>query len=171
MQINWFSVFPLQTSLGKPCIVLLWFKRFNTHWHNVQLIDRFSLFIRNELRKALESAIVRTNYSGSRIWSQFWSCHQRFFKHLWSVWMINHHLPPWNNFLKWATIQILVISLNSLHHLDKLCSVLIIFSKGVAICLPDEQRDSPYPIFFYCMIAWHVTWPNKCVKNTYSKTL
>lgn len=36
----------------------------------------------NELRKALESAIVRTNYSGSRIWSQFWSCHQRFFKHL-----------------------------------------------------------------------------------------
>ncbi|XP_062605521.1 uncharacterized protein LOC134267315 [Saccostrea cucullata] len=36
----------------------------------------------NELKKALESAIVRTNYSGSRIWSQFWSCHQRFFKHL-----------------------------------------------------------------------------------------
>lgn len=20
---------------------------------------------------------------------------------------------------------------------------------------------------FYCMIAWHVTWPSKCVKNTY----
>lgn len=136
----------------------------------LNLLTVSGLFFRNELRKALESAIVRTNYSGSRIWSQFWSCHQRFFKHLWSVWMINHHLPSWNNFLKWATIQIPVISLNSLHHLDKLCSVLIIFSKGVAICLPDEQCESPYPIFFYCMIAWYVTWPSKYVKNTYSKT-
>lgn len=60
----------------------------------LNLLTVSRLFFRNELRKALESAIVRTNYSGSRIWSQFWSCHQRFFKHLWSVWMINHHLPP-----------------------------------------------------------------------------
>lgn len=122
----------------------------------LNLLTVSRLFFRNELRKALESAIVRTNYSGSRIWSQFWSCHQRFFKHLWSVWMINHHLPPWNNFLKWATIQIPVISLNSFHHLDKLCSVLIIFSKGVAICLPDEQWDSPYPIFLLhdCMTCY-----------------
>lgn len=66
----------------------------------LNLLTVSHLFFRNELRKALESAIVRTNYSGSRIWSQFWSCHQRFFKHLWSVWMINHHLPPWKLFFE-----------------------------------------------------------------------
>ncbi|XP_072033726.1 uncharacterized protein [Amphiura filiformis] len=36
----------------------------------------------NELRKALESAIERTNTSSSRVWSSFWGCHQRFFKQL-----------------------------------------------------------------------------------------
>ncbi|KAL5003970.1 hypothetical protein ScPMuIL_017426 [Solemya velum] len=36
----------------------------------------------NELRKALESAVVRTNCTNNRIWSQFWSSHQRFFKQM-----------------------------------------------------------------------------------------
>ncbi|KAH3812323.1 hypothetical protein DPMN_140752 [Dreissena polymorpha] len=36
----------------------------------------------NELRKALESAVVRTASSNTRVWQQFWSCHQRFFKQL-----------------------------------------------------------------------------------------
>ncbi|XP_052821363.1 protein strawberry notch homolog 1-like [Mya arenaria] len=35
-----------------------------------------------ELRKALESALVRTGSSNQRVWQQFWSCHQRFFKQL-----------------------------------------------------------------------------------------
>jgi len=38
---------------------------------------------RSELRKALESAVNRCASVGNRIWSQFWSCHQRFFKQLW----------------------------------------------------------------------------------------
>ena len=36
----------------------------------------------NELRKALESASIRTTNNNGRIWQQFWSCHQRFFKQL-----------------------------------------------------------------------------------------
>ena len=36
----------------------------------------------NELRKALESAVLRTTSTNGRIWAQFWSCHQRFFKQL-----------------------------------------------------------------------------------------
>ncbi|KAK3607117.1 hypothetical protein CHS0354_014268 [Potamilus streckersoni] len=36
----------------------------------------------NELRKALESAVVRTDTSNRSTWSQFWSSHQRFFKQL-----------------------------------------------------------------------------------------
>ncbi|OWF49684.1 Protein strawberry notch [Mizuhopecten yessoensis] len=36
----------------------------------------------NELRKALESAITRTGFSGGRMWAQFWASHQRFFKQL-----------------------------------------------------------------------------------------
>lgn len=160
-EINFLS-FPYKRAWESPALYYYDLKDLILIGIMLNLLTVSGLFFRNELRKALESAIVRTNYSGSRIWSQFWSCHQRFFKHLWSVWMINHHLPPWNIFLKWATIQIPVISFNSLHHLDKLCSVLIIFSKGVAICLPDEQCDSPYPIFIYCMIA------SKYFKNTYT---
>lgn len=118
----------------------------------LNLLTVSRLFFRNELRKALESAIVRTNYSGSRIWSQFWSCHQRFFKHLWSVWMINHHLPPWKFFFEMSHYSDSCYFIK----LDKLCSVLIIFRKGVAICLPDEQWDSPYPIFLLhdCMTCY-----------------
>ena len=29
---------------------------------------------------ALETASVRTTQNNGRIWQQFWSCHQRFFK-------------------------------------------------------------------------------------------
>ncbi|XP_041357018.1 protein FORGETTER 1-like [Gigantopelta aegis] len=36
----------------------------------------------NELRKALDSAMLRTNCSNNRLWAQFWSSHQRFFKQL-----------------------------------------------------------------------------------------
>ncbi|XP_048247301.1 protein FORGETTER 1-like isoform X2 [Haliotis rufescens] len=36
----------------------------------------------NELRKALESALLRTGNVNKRLWSQFWSAHQRFFKQL-----------------------------------------------------------------------------------------
>ncbi|XP_064614960.1 uncharacterized protein LOC135479136 [Liolophura sinensis] len=36
----------------------------------------------NEVRKALESAMFRTGCSNNRIWAQFWSAHQRFFKQL-----------------------------------------------------------------------------------------
>ncbi|XP_060078626.1 uncharacterized protein LOC132558114 [Ylistrum balloti] len=36
----------------------------------------------NELRKALESAMSRTGFSGGRMWAQFWASHQRFFKQL-----------------------------------------------------------------------------------------
>lgn len=36
----------------------------------------------NELRKALESAMARTYCTNVRMWSQFWSSHQRFFKQL-----------------------------------------------------------------------------------------
>ncbi|KAK3094762.1 hypothetical protein FSP39_005887 [Pinctada imbricata] len=36
----------------------------------------------NELRKAISTAMSRTNFSGTRLWQQFWSCHQRFFKQL-----------------------------------------------------------------------------------------
>ena len=32
---------------------------------------------------ALESASVRTTQNNGRIWQQFWSFHQRFFKQLW----------------------------------------------------------------------------------------
>ena len=38
---------------------------------------------RNELKKSLEYAIGRTTTSTPRIWSVFWSSHQRFFKQLW----------------------------------------------------------------------------------------
>ncbi|XP_033761230.1 LOW QUALITY PROTEIN: protein FORGETTER 1-like [Pecten maximus] len=36
----------------------------------------------NELRKALESALSRTDTQGGRMWAQFWASHQRFFKQL-----------------------------------------------------------------------------------------
>ncbi|XP_022100278.1 protein FORGETTER 1-like [Acanthaster planci] len=36
----------------------------------------------NELKKALEAALGRTNTGPTRIWPFFWSCHQRFFKQL-----------------------------------------------------------------------------------------
>ncbi|CAC5397982.1 Protein strawberry notch homolog 2,Protein strawberry notch homolog 1,Protein strawberry notch,Protein FORGETTER 1 [Mytilus coruscus] len=36
----------------------------------------------NELRKALESASRRCNSSNNRLWVQYWSAHQRFFKQL-----------------------------------------------------------------------------------------
>ncbi|XP_013397451.1 protein FORGETTER 1, partial [Lingula anatina] len=47
----------------------------------IQMYDT-AAHVWNELRKALESAVVRTNCSNTRIWSQFWSSHQRFFKQL-----------------------------------------------------------------------------------------
>ncbi|ESO98737.1 hypothetical protein LOTGIDRAFT_158685 [Lottia gigantea] len=46
-------------------------KMFNTAAH-----------VWNELRKSLESAVARTSCSNNRIWAQFWSAHQRFFKQL-----------------------------------------------------------------------------------------
>ncbi|XP_038050120.1 protein FORGETTER 1-like [Patiria miniata] len=36
----------------------------------------------NELKNSLEAALGRTNSGSPRIWSFFWSCHQRFFKQL-----------------------------------------------------------------------------------------
>ncbi|XP_029633048.1 protein strawberry notch homolog 1 isoform X1 [Octopus sinensis] len=39
-------------------------------------------YIWNELRKALSTALHRTNCGNNRIWTQYWSSHQRFFKQL-----------------------------------------------------------------------------------------
>ncbi|XP_033638096.1 protein FORGETTER 1-like [Asterias rubens] len=36
----------------------------------------------NELKNSLEAALGRTNTGSPRVWSFFWSCHQRFFKQL-----------------------------------------------------------------------------------------
>ncbi|XP_071949493.1 uncharacterized protein [Antedon mediterranea] len=41
-----------------------------------------SVHIWNELRRSLQSALERTNTGNSKIWSLFWSAHQRFFKQI-----------------------------------------------------------------------------------------
>ena len=58
------------------------------HNHSVNMFQLFFFFsLRSELKKSLEFAIGRTTSSTPRVWSVFWSCHQRFFKQLW--WVFN----------------------------------------------------------------------------------
>ncbi|XP_031566399.1 protein FORGETTER 1-like [Actinia tenebrosa] len=41
-----------------------------------------SVHVWNEIKTSLEYAVARTKSATPRLWSQFWSCHQRFFKQL-----------------------------------------------------------------------------------------
>lgn len=43
----------------------------------------------NEVRKSLEHAVARCNCSNNRVWATFWAAHQRFFKQLWFVPLLN----------------------------------------------------------------------------------
>ena len=51
-------------------------------WSDPKATTNLCILRRNEIKKSLDYAVARTT-ANPRIWSLFWSSHQRFFKQLW----------------------------------------------------------------------------------------
>lgn len=76
---------PFQWVCKRSSLRSLWHKwaRVLTLAISVIFFLMFLFNSRNELKKSLEYALGRTNTATPRVWSIFWSSHQRFYKQLW----------------------------------------------------------------------------------------